>query len=235
MNSNLKCTAVLLAAGKGSRMNSDVYKQFLLINQKPVLYYSLQCFETSSLIDDIVLVTGKDMIEQCQRIIEEYQFTKVSVIVPGGKERYDSVYKGLLSCKDTDYVFIHDGARPFVTHDILKRCFEAVKLTGACVTGIPSKDTVKLSDEEGFVKDTPDRRNVWIIQTPQVFSYPLITNAHKKIREEGTEGITDDAMIIERVTDVPVKLAEGSYENIKITTPEDIAVAEAFLKRLDQN
>ena len=225
-----KCTAIVLAAGKGSRMKSDTYKQFLLIKNKPVLYYSLKCFETSSIIDDVLLVTGNDMIDQCRQIIEEYDFKKVSGIVPGGKERYDSVYNGLLSCGRTDYVFIHDGARPFITSDILNRCYKAVLETGACVSGIPSKDTIKISDENGFVKDTPDRRMVWIIQTPQVFAYDLILNAHRKIRNEGTEGITDDAMIIERVSDIKVKLAEGSYENIKITTPEDIAVAEAFLE-----
>ena len=224
-----KCTAILLAAGKGRRMGSEVYKQFLIIKNKPVLYYSLQCFETSDIIDDIILVAGNDMEGQCRQIIEENGFTKVSAIVTGGKERYDSVYNGLLSCKNPDYVFIHDGARPFITTDILERCFETVQKSGACVTGMPSKDTVKISDENGFVTDTPDRRKVWIIQTPQVFSYKLILDAHRKIRDEGTEGITDDAMIIERMTDVRVKLAEGSYDNIKITTPEDIAVAEAIL------
>mgnify|MGYP002798185599 FL=1 len=154
-----KNTAIVLAAGQGKRMHSKIQKQFLEIGGKPVLYYSLRCFQDSPLIDDIILVTGEDALAYCRsEIVDRYGFTKVSRIIQGGKERYDSVYAGLLACEDTDYVLIHDGARPFITEEILRRGMEGVKETGACVIGMPSKDTVKLSDAAGFVSETPDRK-----------------------------------------------------------------------------
>lgn len=224
-----KCTAIVLAAGQGKRMHSKIQKQFLAVKNHPVLYYSLKCFQESPLIQDIIVVTGEDVLSYCKdEIVEKYAFTKVKKIIPGGKERYDSVYAGLLACEDCDYVFIHDGARPFITEEILERGLEGVKETGACVIGMPSKDTVKLSDG-GFVKETPKRSNVWTIQTPQIFSYPLIRGAHESIRKKDMSAITDDAMVVEQETGTRIRLAEGSYRNIKITTPEDLAVAEAFL------
>ena len=172
-------TAIVLAAGQGKRMHSKVQKQFLEIQGYPVLYYSLRCFQESPLIQDIILVTGEESISYCkEEIVQKYGFTKVSAVIPGGKERYDSVYAGLCECRDCEYVLIHDGARPFVTEEILKRGLQKVKETGACVIGMPSKDTVKLSDEEGYVKETPNRKCVWTIQTPQIFSYSLIREAH---------------------------------------------------------
>ena len=219
-------TAIVLAAGQGKRMHSKVQKQFLEIQGYPVLYYSLRCFQESPLIQDIILVTGEESISYCkEEIVQKYGFTKVSAVIPGGKERYDSVYAGLCECRDCEYVLIHDGARPFVTEEILK-----LKETGACVIGMPSKDTVKLSDEEGYVKETPNRKCVWTIQTPQIFSYSLIREAHDSIRQKDMSKITDDAMVVEQETGAKVALAEGSYQNIKITTPEDLDIAEAFLK-----
>ena len=224
-------TAIVLAAGQGKRMHSKVQKQFLEIQGYPVLYYSLRCFQESPLIQDIILVTGEESISYCkEEIVQKYGFTKVSAVIPGGKERYDSVYAGLCECRDCEYVLIHDGARPFVTEEILKRGLQKVKETGACVIGMPSKDTVKLSDEEGYVKETPNRKCVWTIQTPQIFSYSLIREAHDSIRQKDMSKITDDAMVVEQETGAKVALAEGSYQNIKITTPEDLVVAEAFLK-----
>ena len=223
-------TAIVLAAGQGKRMHSKIQKQFLEIGGKPVLYYSLRCFQESPLIQDIILVTGEESISYCkEEIVQKYGFTKVSAVIPGGKERYDSVYAGLCECRDCEYVLIHDGARPFVTEEILKRGLQKVKETGACVIGMPSKDTVKLSDEEGYVKETPNRKCVWTIQTPQIFSYPLIREAHDSIRQKDMSKITDDAMVVEQETGAKVALAEGSYQNIKITTPEDLLVAESFL------
>ena len=224
-------TAIVLAAGQGKRMHSKVQKQFLEIQGYPVLYYSLRCFQESPLIQDIILVTGEESISYCkEEIVQKYGFTKVSAVIPGGKERYDSVYAGLCECRDCEYVLIHDGARPFVTEEILKRGLQKVKETGACVIGMPSKDTVKLSDEEGYVKETPNRKCVWTIQTPQIFSYPLIREAHDSIRQKDMSKITDDAMVAEHETGVKIRFSEGSYRNIKITTPEDLVVAEAFLK-----
>ena len=196
----------------------------------PVLCYSLRCFQESPLIQDIILVTGEDALSYCkEEIVKKYGFTKVSNVIAGGKERYDSVYAGLCACKDCRYVLIHDGARPFITEEIIERGLEKVKETGACVVGMPSKDTIKLSDAEGYVKETPDRKCVWTIQTPQIFSYALIREAHDSIRKKDMSKITDDAMVIEQETGVKVALAEGSYQNIKITTPEDLLIAEAFL------
>ena len=226
-----RCTAIVLAAGQGKRMHSKIQKQFLEIGGKPVLYYSLRCFQESPLIQDIILVTGEDALSYCkEEIVKKYGFTKVSNVIAGGKERYDSVYAGLCECRDCEYVLIHDGARPFVTEEILKRGLQKVKETGACVIGMPSKDTVKLSDEEGYVKETPNRKCVWTIQTPQIFSYSLIREAHDSIRQKDMSKITDDAMVVEQETGAKVALAEGSYQNIKITTPEDLDIAEAFLK-----
>lgn len=228
-----KNTAIVLAAGQGKRMNSRVQKQFLEIGGRPVLYYSLRCFQNCSLIDDIILVTGEESIEYCRsEIVKKYGFHKVAHVIPGGKERYDSVYAGLCACEKSDYVFIHDGARPFITEDILFRGMEAVRETGACVVGMPSKDTIKLSDEEGFILQTPDRKHVWMIQTPQIFSYSLIRQAHDNIRKKDMSMITDDAMVVEQETGARIRLVEGSYTNLKITTPEDLKVAEIFLKTM---
>ena len=226
-----RCTAIVLAAGQGKRMHSKIQKQFLEIGGKPILYYSMECFQKSPLIQDIILVTGEDMISYCQsEIVEKYGFTKVCKVTAGGKERYDSVYAGLLCCQDTDYVYIHDGARPFVTEEMIQRGYEAVKRTNACVMGMPSKDTVKLADPSGYIKETPDRKIVWNIQTPQIFSYDLIRGAYESIRKKDMTGVTDDAMVVEQETGTKILLVEGSYQNIKITTPEYLAIAEAFLR-----
>ena len=226
-----KNTAIVLAAGQGKRMNSRIQKQFLEIDHRPVLYYSLECFQKSPLIQDIILVTGEEMISYCKKeIVERYNFTKVTKVIAGGKERYDSVYQGLLACEDCDYVFIHDGARPFVTEAMLERGVFGVQETGACAIGMPSKDTIKISDKEGFVQSTPDRSRVWSVQTPQIFAYSLIRLAHESLRRKDMTGVTDDAMVVEQESGVRIRLVEGSYQNIKITTPEDLVVAEAFLR-----
>ena len=227
----MKNTAIVLAAGQGKRMHTKIQKQFLEIRGYPVLYYSLRCFQESPLIEDIILVTGEDSVFYCQKeIVEKYGFTKVAKVIPGGKERYDSVYQGLFACENSDYVLIHDGARPFITEEILERGLEGAKETGACAVGMPSKDTVKIADESGFIAETPDRSRVWLIQTPQIFQYKLIRNAHESIRARDMSNVTDDAMVVEQETGVKVCLAEGSYQNIKITTPEDLEIAEMFLR-----
>jgi 2-C-methyl-D-erythritol 4-phosphate cytidylyltransferase len=234
--STIKTTAIVLAAGQGKRMNSKVPKQYLLINNKPVLYYSLKAFE-DSLIDDIVLVTGKDDEQYCKKeIIEKYGFSKIRAIAEGGKERYHSVYNGIKAINwDCSYVFIHDGARPFVDNDTIGRAYDEVKKSRACIVGMPVKDTIKISDANGYVADTPSRSLVWQIQTPQTFERKLITAAYDKLilNEERliSDGvaITDDAMVVEYFENVPIKLVQGTYENIKITTPEDLKIAETFL------
>lgn len=225
-----KYAAIVLAAGSGKRMNSQVHKQYLIIQDRPVLYYSLKEFEDSA-VDEIVLVVGKGEEEFCRRgIVDKYGISKVKAIVEGGKERYHSVFEGLKQTSDADYVLIHDGARPFVNQDIIRRCMQEVQKYQACVVGMPVKDTIKIADEEGYAKQTPDRKNVWMIQTPQTFSYALIYEAYEEMLKTEDTAITDDAMVLERIKGKKSKLIEGSYRNIKITTPEDLLIANVYLQ-----
>lgn len=229
MEKHMICRAIVLAAGSGRRMHSDVPKQFLELNGRPVLSYSLAAFQNHPDIDEIVLVTSAGYMTFCEeQIVKPFRFDKVKHIVPGGKERTDSVYEGLLAAGECDYVLIHDGARPFLTGEMIDRCIEGAVKHGAAVAAVPSKDTVKLSDENGFVSETPDRNYVWTIQTPQAFSYPLVLKAHEEMYRQGLLGLTDDASVVERTTGIKVKLVEGSYRNIKITTQEDMRIAAAL-------
>lgn len=234
----MKNVAIVLAAGQGKRMKSNVHKQYLLLEDKPILYYALKTFEESKIVTDIVLVVGKNEKEYCQKeIIEKYDFKKIVNIVEGGKERYHSVYNGIIASKYADYIFVHDGARPFVSETILERAYTAVKEFKACVVGVKTKDTIKIADSDGFVKETPKRADVWQVQTPQVFSYSLIKASYEKMIEQEetllSQGvaITDDAMVVEQFLKMKIKLVEGSYENIKITTPEDMDVAKSYLHK----
>ena len=225
-----KYAAIVLAAGSGKRMKAQVHKQYLIIQDRPVLYYSLKEFEDSA-VDEIVLVVGKGEEEFCRReIVDKYGISKVKAIVEGGKERYHSVFEGLKQTSDADYVLIHDGARPFVNQDIIRRCMQEVQKYQACVVGMPVKDTIKIADEEGYAKQTPDRKNVWMIQTPQTFSYALIYEAYEEMLKTEDTAITDDAMVLERIKGKKSKLIEGSYRNIKITTPEDLLIANVYLQ-----
>ncbi len=225
-----KITAIVLAGGSGKRMGSACKKQYMLLGQKPLLYYSLKTFQKSC-IDEIVLVTNEP--EYCKNeIIQKYDLNKVTKIVSGGAERWHSVYAGLLAAEQCSYVLIHDGARPFVTENMINDSLAAVREYQACVIGMPVKDTIKVADEREFAEQTPERAKVWQIQTPQTFSYPLIWKAYQKIRKEQPRGITDDAMVLEYGNFAKVKLIRGCYENIKITTPEDMEIAELFLKKV---
>ena len=230
-------TAIILSAGSGSRMKSDIPKQYMQLNGRPVIYYSIKAFEDSD-IDNIVIVCGTDYIDYFRNdIIKKYGFKKIKAIVEGGKERYNSVYEGIKASKGADYVLIHDGARPLVSADIISRSMDSVAKYGACVVGVPVKDTIKVSDENGYAADTPDRKYLWQIQTPQSFSYELIDRAYTILLHDIEAGknvpaITDDAMIIEYATDTKVRLIEGDYTNIKVTTPEDMGVAEVFLNNI---
>lgn len=233
----IRTTAIVLAAGQGERMHSSVHKQYLLIKDKPVLYYALKAFEDSTLINDILLVVGKGEETYCQKEIQEkFDFHKIQTIVCGGKERYHSVAYGIRSIEwDCDYVFIHDGARPFVDAGIIERTFHEVRQSRACVAGMPVKDTIKIAGADGFVESTPDRSRIWQIQTPQVFEKKIIADAYEKLLTEEKDlladgiTITDDAMVVEHFMNMPVKLVQGSYQNIKITTPEDLKIAEVFV------
>lgn len=232
-----KCTAIVLSAGKGSRMGTDKPKQYLDLCGRPVLYHSLKVFQ-DSFIDEIVIVASKDDFTYIkEEITDKYGITKVSGITEGGAQRYDSVLNGLRAVKGSDYVFIHDGARPFVDDEILKRAYETVRKFGTAIAAVPSKDTVKITDEEGVAVDTPDRSSVWLMQTPQVFRYNDIKDAYERMaaqQDNDQNGqplkITDDAMVMEHFGTLPVHVSMGSYRNIKITTPEDMLIAEAFLR-----
>lgn len=239
-----RCTAIILAAGSGKRMHSDVAKQFMPVAGKPLVWYSLQAVEQSEIIDDCILVAGPDDISYVKtEIVDKYGFSKADMIVAGGRERYESVGNALAVMAAGDrripnrdgYVFIHDGARPFLTEEILQKTYRAVQVHHACVAAVPSKDTIKLSDAQGFAAQTPDRKTVWNVQTPQVFDTELAVRAYGRLRDElpalaeKNITVTDDAMVVELFADVKVKLVEASYRNIKVTTPEDIQIAEALL------
>ncbi len=222
-------SAIVLAGGSGKRMGGAVKKQYMELLGKPLIFYALDAFEKSS-VDEIVLVTTPTDVEYCKKeIVERFGFQKVKAVVPGGAQRYDSVYEGLKAASG-DYVLIHDGARAFVTPEIIRRSMEAVVQYDACVVGMPSKDTVKIASAEGFVASTPSRESVWVIQTPQTFAMELVRSSYEKVLGEHIPGITDDAMVVELATDRKVKLIEGSYENIKVTTPEDLTIGEEILK-----
>ena len=227
-----RIAAVVLAAGRGRRMESDIQKQFMILNDKPLIYYALKAFEDSP-VDEIILVTGKDEIDFCKNeIVDKYFFQKVARIVEGGNERYHSVFEGLKAAEGCDLVLIHDGARPLVTGDIIKAAIEGAKEYGACVAAMPVKDTIKVGDELGYSIETPDRSKLWQVQTPQAFSYELVYSSYIELmkHQEYQNGVTDDAMVVESIGRKRVKLIPGSYANIKVTTPEDIVVAEALLR-----
>ncbi len=222
-------------------------KQFMPLCGKPLICYALEAVEHSEVIDDCILVTGvKDIVRVTEEIVKKYHYHKVDTVIAGGEERYASVasamrliLSGDMAVPNRDgYVFVHDGARPFLTENILKDTYEAVRKYGACVSAVRSKDTIKIADKEGFVKETPNRNDIWNIHTPQVFRTELITAAYaalernlQELKQKGVH-ITDDAMVVEYFTDHKVKLVEGSYENIKLTTPEDLVVAEKILEKI---
>jgi len=240
-----KAAAIIVAAGTGSRMGTQsVPKQFLKVEGVPILSYTLRRFEFCPAIDSIVIVVRAEDRARCERLIAESGVDKIEAIVEGGKERQDSVFHGLSRVNpQTDVVLIHDAVRMFVTEEILVTSIQYARKYGASVTAVPVKDTIKrvtactsgshdrddfARDDDVFVSETLDREALWHSQTPQTFQYNLIFDIHKKARELGIHG-TDDAMLTEYFGH-PVKIVSGSYRNIKITTPDDLLIAEAFLR-----
>lgn len=231
----MKHTCIIVAAGKGSRMKSDIPKQYLKLEGHPVLYYTIKAVE-DSFINDIILVVPKgDKDYVTKEIVNKYNFQKVTSIVEGESERYLSVYKGLVACESTDYVYIQDGVRPFITADILQRVKWEVEESKAVVAAVPVKDTIKEATEDAVVSKTLDRNVLWAMQTPQAFDYSLIFNAYQLLLKTDQKGITDDACVIEKMTDKKVKLVMGDYGNIKITTPEDLEFAKIVIKTMGNN
>lgn len=231
-----KVTAIVLAAGQGKRMNTSVAKQFLMLQDKPIIYYTLKAFEQSK-VDEIILVTGEGQIDYCKdEIVELYHIRKVTKIIEGGKERYDSVYRGLSNAQTSDYVLIHDGARPFIKVEAIDTMIDLVKECKACVLGMPVKETIKVIDDVGHIVATPNRNTLWAAQTPQAFEYSLIMQAYEdyyKNKDVVNLVVTDDAMLFEIYGKLPVMMFPGDYNNIKITTPEDLILAERILSQID--
>lgn len=222
-------TAVIVAAGKGRRMGTEISKQFLPLCGKEILAHTVEKFEKAACIRDIILVTGGDALQDVRQMAQEYGWKKIISVTEGGRERQDSVFLGLQQVpQDTEIVLIHDGVRPFVTEEILERSIAAAKETGGCVAGVPAKDTIKVCDAEGFAIATPDRSTLRQIQTPQTFRRKEILAAYEKAKADGFLG-TDDASVAEH-SGFLVRVIMGSYRNIKITTKEDLLIGAAFLK-----
>ncbi|WP_110934284.1 2-C-methyl-D-erythritol 4-phosphate cytidylyltransferase [Paenibacillus bouchesdurhonensis] len=214
---------VIVAAGRGTRMGTKESKQYLMLQDKPIVIHTLEVFDRHPLITEIVLVTGEQDVERARAWIDEYGITTSIKVIPGGAERQHSVYQGLLQMSST-WVLVHDGVRPFVTEEQVTSCYEAAIAHGASVLAVPVKDTVKQVDEQGWVTATPDRRSLWAIQTPQAFCRSDLMQAHEQAERDGFVG-TDDSMLVERLG-VSVRVVEGAYSNIKITTPDDLDYAE---------
>lgn len=228
----MKTTAIILAAGQGKRMNAGKNKQFLMVNDKPILTYTMEAFISTKLVDDIILVVNPRERDEINKGIIEPYFKGESIsirICDGGSERYNSVYKGLMMVdNETEYVLIHDGARPLVSYKEISDSINHLKNNTACVLGVKAINTYKLVDENKKVMSTVPRERLYSILTPQSFHKDIIVNAYKK-GIEFPKGITDDGMMVEKFSDESVYIVEGSYENIKITTPEDLITMENIL------
>lgn len=226
-----KSMAIILSAGIGKRMNSDVPKQYIKINNREILYYTIKAFEESD-IDEIILVAGKDDIEYCkENIVDKYSFKKVSKVVSGGSERYNSVYNGLKEIDDCDIVLIHDGARPCIKNNEINDIIKCVEENDACIMAVNAKDTIKIV-KDGFIIDSPNRDAMWQAQTPQGFRFEKIKKSYEKLIEEKLYmklNITDDANVWSIFNEEKVKIYTGNYQNIKVTTPEDLEMVKNHL------
>jgi len=227
--------AVIAAAGRGTRMDLDINKQYIEIQGVPILAMAIGKFEDCSLIDEIVVVAGKGEIDYCRKnVIERFGFTKVRSVTEGGDSRQRSVYNGLKQVSPgCGIVLIHDGARPFVSTGSIIECIEAASTYGAACVAVPVKDTIKESDADGFVSKTLDRSSLWQIQTPQAFAYEMIMDVHSRAARDMFEA-TDDAMLAEKYG-YRVRLVMGGYSNIKVTTKEDLVFAEALFRQQHGN
>ena len=224
MFNNQKTVAIIVAAGLGERMGG-IDKIFTTLVNKPLLVWVVDTFHRCKLIDQIVIVLNKENLRKGERLVKERRWKKVRNVCEGGDERQQSVAEGLKLLKECNWVVIHDGARPMITEIMIKDGLKAAEASGAAVAAVPVTDTIKLADEEGFVLGTPPRKNLWAVQTPQVFRFDIINEAHEK----GKDMVTDDATLVEKLGR-KTKLYMGSYDNIKITTPNDLALAEILLK-----
>ena len=220
-------SAIVLAGGRGKRMNYHKSKQFIEIKGKPVLVYTLEKFIYNKSIDEVILVLPEDEVDYCKKEVLQRYSLKVDRIVIGGKERQDSVFNALEAMEKADIVLIHDGARPFINEKIIEEGIKYANIYGAAAPGVTPKDTIKVKNEDNISVDTPDRNMLVAVQTPQCFKYDEIYQCHRKIKEENAI-VTDDTSVVERCGH-KVYLYEGDYTNIKITTPEDLILAERLI------
>jgi len=224
-----KTWAVIVAAGKGKRMGAGLNKQFINVKGKPLLFYTLKAFSDCEEIDKIVVVCAPKEIDYCnEEIIKKYNFQKVHSIVSGGEERHQSVLSGLKALDDCEVVLIHDGARPFVSDTIIRDGIKYARIYDACACGVIPKDTIKIMDEFGFSVSTPKREQLFCVQTPQSFKFDLILSCYNKLKNQ-ERVFTDDTSLVEYFGH-KVFLYQGSYSNIKVTTPEDLFLAESIIK-----
>jgi 2-C-methyl-D-erythritol 4-phosphate cytidylyltransferase len=222
-------TAIIAAAGLGKRMGRGINKVFIPLCNRPLISYTLDAFESCTMIDDIIVVVGGEDVEHLQDIVKKYAYGKIRAIVVGGTERQYSIANALKKLSEcAQWVLIHDGARPLISQSVIKKAIESVKIYNAVGVGVPVKDTIKVIDKDGFVTTTPDRNVLWAIQTPQVFARNVVVQAYRHAEESGITA-TDDAALVEQLG-VRVKLLMGDYTNLKVTTPEDIMIAEAILR-----
>lgn len=227
-------SVIIAAAGMSNRMGSKINKQFISMDNKPILAHTLEKFENCGYIDEIIVVSKEEEVDYCRKeIVKKFGFNKVSNIVRGGSERQDSIYNGLLALSEnTDIVLTHDGARPFIKAEHIKDGIKGVLEHGACVIGVPVKDTIKVVEEDGdVVHHTPKRSLLWAAQTPQCFWTHLIKKGYEHAINEGIVG-TDDSSLVEKIGH-DIKMIMGSYDNIKITTPEDLIIGESLLKDME--
>lgn len=228
-------SVIIASAGMSNRMGSGINKQFILIDNKPILAHTIEKFDKSKFIDEIIVVARATEIDYCKKeIIKKYGFTKVTKIVKGGKERQDSIYNGILALSDkSDIVLTHDGARPFLREELILKGINGAIEFGACVIGVPVKDTIKVINENNQVHHTPNRALLWAAQTPQCFKTDILKKGYEYASKESIIA-TDDSSLVEKYGH-PVKMIMGSYDNIKITTPDDLIIAESIFKNMNLN
>ncbi len=226
----MSCYAVIPAAGQGVRFGGDTRKQFLSLQDKPILLHTLEAFEASPLVNGVVLVAPESDQAFLKKLLVGTKVTKIGAIVPGGPTRQDSVKNGLSALPVCDMVLVHDGVRPLVSVELLARTIKAAEACGAAVPGLPVRETTKQVDLQGMVVQTMDRAQLWSIQTPQAFRYEVLQRAFAQAEKDKFYG-TDEAMLVERLG-FPVKVVMGEPWNLKITTAEDLMIAETFLRRV---
>ena len=219
-----KVGAVVVAAGSSTRMGG-IDKIFAPVLGLPLVAYSLDQLDRCPSVDQIALVLDARSLEQGAELVSERGYRKVVQVCPGGERRQDSVFNGLEALAGCGWIIVHDGARPCLDDKMLRRGLAAAQECGAAVAGVPCKDTIKVVSTDMAVQNTPDRDTLWLTQTPQVFRYPILMDAHRNCASD----VTDDAMMVESLG-YPVKMFLGAYDNLKVTTPDDLAIAEALLR-----